>query len=71
MKRTVVCTWWWLSVLWPIVHEELPVEEPQHEQADHGARDNALQVLQPKLVLHRGGLLGAQIKRVRFLVDKP
>ena len=39
------------------VHEKLPVQQAQDDDAHHAHGDHRLEVLQPKLVLHGRGLL--------------
>jgi hypothetical protein len=46
------------------VHEELPVEEAEDDDADDAHGDHRLEIFQPKLVLHGGRLfleLGAAV----------
>ena len=55
------------------VHEELPVEEAEHNDPDDSRDDHHLQVLQPELVLHGRGLLlelgGAILEGVSSLLE--
>ena len=46
-----------ISTLRLIIHEELPVEESQHDQTNNRTSDDRLEVLHPELVLHGSGLL--------------
>ena len=55
------------------VHEELPVEEAEHNDPDDSRDDHHLQVLQPELVLHGRSLLlelgGAILEGVSSLLE--